>query len=406
MVMGEKMTCLIRLQLIEEMMHKQVSWFDREDRAPGIITNIVSSDIANLNGMTSEVLVSIFELFSIVTIGMIGGVYYCWQAAILCFVLSPIMVIGMYKMMTMQFNQKGGRQVKDGEDKINDYEKANALLSDVIINYRTIISLGQDNVDKVQEKYQTLLVGPMDDVIKKANKAGAYYGLGISGRTLYLSVVFLLAIEFLVFRWNIDSTDVFSGIYLLFFSLMSIGAQAANVPSIKKAKASAIPVFSIIDEPSELDIRQCASNGRTIKEVKRGHIEFKDVTFNYPSRAQKIMDNFNIDIPAGAKIALVGHSGCGKSTLTSILLRFYNIKMGKVTIDDESLDKYDVHALREQCGYVMQEPVLFNADIKKNILFGKPNATDEEVYIAAKKANALQFIMSNFDNLTEAEKAE
>ena len=104
----------------------------------------------------------------------------------------------------------------------------------------------------------------MDDVIKKANKAGAYYGLGISGRTLYLSIVFLLAIEFLVYRWNIDSTDVFSGIYLLFFSLMSIGAQAANVPSIKKAKASAVPVFSIIDEPSELDIRKCASSGRTI----------------------------------------------------------------------------------------------------------------------------------------------
>ena len=118
------------------------------------------------------------------------------------------------------------------------------------------------------------------------------------------------------------------------------------------------------------------------------------------------MDNFNIDIPAGSKIALVGHSGCGKSTLTSILLRFYNIKTGKVTIDGEDLDKYDVHALREQCGYVMQEPVLFNTDIKKNILFGKPDATDEEIYIAAKKANALQFIEKNDDNLTEAEKEE
>ena len=59
------------------------------------------------------------------------------------------------------------------------------------------------------------------------------------------------------------------------------------------------------------------------------------------------MDNFNIDIPAGSKIALVGHSGCGKSTLTSILLRFYNINEGQVTIDDQNLDKYDVHALRE-----------------------------------------------------------
>ena len=67
---------------------------------------------------------------------------------------------------------------------------------------------------------------------------------------------------------------------------------------------------------------------------------------------------------------------------------------------------YDVHALREQCGYVMQEPLLFNQDIKTNIRFGKPDATDEEVYIAAKKANALQFIELNTDNLTDQEKQE
>ena len=67
------------------------------------------------------------------------------------------------------------------------------------------------------------------------------------------------------------------------------------------------------------------------------------------------MDNFNLEIPAGAKIALVGHSGCGKSTLTNILLRFYNIKEneGKILIDSKNLDEYDVHALRDQCGYVM-----------------------------------------------------
>lgn len=117
------------------------------------------------------------------------------------------------------------------------------------------------------------------------------------------------------------------------------------------------------------------------------------------------MDNFNLEIPAGAKIALVGHSGCGKSTLTNILLRFYNIEQGKgeVLIDGKDLDDYDVHKLRKQFGYVMQEPVLFNADIKTNILFGKPDATDEEVYISAQKANALEFIEAGNVNLTDAE---
>ena len=72
------------------------------------------------------------------------------------------------------------------------------------------------------------------------------------------------------------------------------------------------------------------------------------MTFNYPTRATKVLDNFNLEIPAGAKIALVGHSGCGKSTLTNILLRFYNLEeeMGQILIDDIDIDEYDVHALR------------------------------------------------------------
>lgn len=123
----------------------------------------------------------------------------------------------------------------------------------------------------------------MEEVTKKSNRAGLYYGLGSSGRILFVTIVFLIGIEFLVYRWGIDSTDVFSGIYLLFFTYMSVGAQAANVPSIKKAKASAIPVFSIIDEPSALDVRK--PEGRHMKTVEKGKIEFKNVTFNYPTRA-------------------------------------------------------------------------------------------------------------------------
>jgi ABC-type multidrug transport system fused ATPase/permease subunit len=127
--------------------------------------------------------------------------------------------------------------------------------------------------------------------------------------------------------------------------MMSIGTQAANVPSIMKAKASAIPVFSIIDEPSALDIRK--PEGRNLNTIEKGKIEFINCYFNYPSRAQKVMENFSLEIPAGSKIALVGHSGCGKSTLTNILLRFYNINEGKVLIDGEDLDKYNVLKLRD-----------------------------------------------------------
>ena len=82
-------------------MHKQVSWFDREDRAPGIITTVISSDITSLNGMTSEVLVTIFEVFCMLILGMVDGLYFCWQAAIVAFLCSPILILGAYMMARM-----------------------------------------------------------------------------------------------------------------------------------------------------------------------------------------------------------------------------------------------------------------------------------------------------------------
>jgi ATP-binding cassette subfamily B (MDR/TAP) protein 1 len=77
-VMGEKLTYKLRVSLIEEIMHKQVSWFDREDRAPGIITSVISSDITSLNGMTTEVLVNLFEIAATTSLALIGGFYFCW----------------------------------------------------------------------------------------------------------------------------------------------------------------------------------------------------------------------------------------------------------------------------------------------------------------------------------------
>lgn len=97
-------------------------------------------------------------------------------------------------------------------------------MSDVVINYRTVISLGQKNVDAVNKKYEDLLVGPMEDVLKKSNTAGLYFGLGASGRIIYISICFIIGILVLIYKWGIDSTNVFSSIYLLFFAMMSIGS--------------------------------------------------------------------------------------------------------------------------------------------------------------------------------------
>lgn len=114
-----------------------------------------------------------------------------------------------------------------------------------------------------------------------------------------------------------------------------------------------------------------------------------------------MLQDFNMTIPAGKKIGLVGHSGCGKSTITNLLLRFYEIDQGELLIDGKNIDEYDISELRRQIGFVMQEPVLFNATIKENILFGSKAASDAQVRQYAEMANALQFIESDLEELTE-----
>ena len=296
------------------------------------------------------------------------------------------MIIGSYMMATIQFKNKGGRM--GGTEQVDPYQKANALLSDCIINYRTVISFGQNNVDKINENYDKLVTGPMEDKNRLHNKTGFYFGVGGGGRTLYCALLFSVCFEFLIVKSDLKGPEyveylntVFFAAFLLFYSVMGVGFQAANIPSVTKAQQSAIPVFAIIDEPSTLDVRKCKQ--RPLKKVENGLIEFKNITFHYPTRGFYVLRNFNMVIPAGQKIALVGSSGCGKSTITNLLLQFYNIEKGELLVDGKNIDQYDVIAMRRQIGYVMQEPVLFNKTIKENILFGKQDATDEEVYVAA-----------------------
>jgi ABC-type multidrug transport system fused ATPase/permease subunit len=178
---------------------------------------------------------------------------------------------------------------------------------------------------------------------------------------------------------------------------MGCGSAMSNVPSVNKAKQSAGKIFEITDQRSTLDVRRTTAN--EIKEVKEGRIEFKDVDFKYPSRTTKIFNQFNMEIPANYKIALVGHSGCGKSTITNLLLRFYHTQGGQILIDGEPIENYNVGSLREQIGFVQQEPILFNRSIKDNVLYGKLDADNAKVRKVCEMANALTFIESNIEDL-------
>ncbi|KAM6450971.1 mitochondrial potassium channel ATP-binding subunit isoform 2-T2 [Liasis olivaceus] len=127
-----------------------------------------------------------------------------------------------------------------------------------------------------------------------------------------------------------------------------------------------------------------------------GHIEFQDVTFSYPTRpGYKVLENFTLNIPANKTVAIVGQSGGGKSTVAALLERFYEPTKGIILLDGRDIRTLDTAWLRgEVIGFINQEPVLFSTTIMENIRFGKPCASDAEIYAAARLANADSFIRS------------
>lgn len=124
-----------------------------------------------------------------------------------------------------------------------------------------------------------------------------------------------------------------------------------------------------------------------------GFIQFKDVNFSYPSRQDVIIFNkLSLDIPAGKIVALVGGSGSGKSTVISLIERFYEPLSGEILLDGHNIKDLDLKWFRQQIGLVNQEPALFATSIRENILYGKDDATLEDITRAAKLSEALSFI--------------
>ncbi|MCR5467677.1 MAG: ABC transporter ATP-binding protein/permease [Lachnospiraceae bacterium] len=128
--------------------------------------------------------------------------------------------------------------------------------------------------------------------------------------------------------------------------------------------------------------------------VVAGEIEFENVSFKYEDANESVLTNVNLKVPAGAYYALVGSSGAGKSTLCSLIPRFYDTTEGDIKIDGTDIRDVTLKSIRNQIGIVQQDVYLFAGTIYENILYGKPNATREEVIEAAKNANAHDFIMS------------
>mgnify|MGYP000380356282 CR=1 FL=1 len=222
-----------------------------------------------------------------------------------------------------------------------------------------------------------------------------YFQMGVfsSGTNFFIDMLYVAVLVFGGYFVYINQITV--GNYVAFFMFLNyliqpIRTLIMTIEQVQKGWSGYEKFYKIMQEqPSILNTEQ-----PVILNNPKGKIELRNVTFQYDSSQSDVLKNFHLLVEPGQKVALVGETGVGKSTVSKLIPRFYDVSKGQVFIDDINVKDIDLYSLRSTIGHVQQDVYIFFGSIKDNILYGRPEATYEEVLQAAKQANIHDFIMS------------
>ncbi|XP_031492300.1 ABC transporter B family member 19 [Nymphaea colorata] len=378
MYTGERQASKLRIKYLEAVLKQDVGFFDTDART-GDIVFTVSTDTLLVQDAISEKVGNFIHYLSTFLAGLVVGFVSAWRLALLSVAVIPGIAFagGLYAYTLTGLTSKSQES----------YATAGTVAEQAIAQVRTVYSFVGEN--KSLNAYSEAI----QNTLKLGYKAGMAKGLGI-GCTYGIAcmswaLVFWYAGVF-IRNGVTDGGKAFTAIFSAIVGGMSLGQSFSNLGAFSKGKAAGYKLMEIIQQKP--CITHDTAKGSALDHVE-GNIEFKDVTFSYPSRPDVlIFRGLSIIIPAGKTVAVVGGSGSGKSTVVSLIERFYDPNQGQVLLDNVDIKTLQLSWLREQIGLVNQEPALFATTILENILYGKPDATTEEVEAAATAANAHSFV--------------
>ncbi|KAI5665582.1 hypothetical protein M9H77_15435 [Catharanthus roseus] len=375
---AERQAATLRARYLKAVLRQEVGYFDLHVTSTAEIITSVSSDSLAIQEVISEkVPVFLMNLSSFIG-SYVAAFVMLWRLAIAGFPFIILLVIPglMYGRALISIARKARQE----------YNKANTIVEQAISSIRTVYSFVGET--KTIASYSDALQGS----VKLGLRQGLAKGLAIGSNGVVFAIWSFMSWygSRLVMYQGYQGGTVFAVGAAIAIGGLSLGSSLSNLKYFSEASAAGERIMEIIKRVPKIDTDNM--NGEILNNVS-GEVEFKHVEFAYPSRPETtIFKDFSLKVPAGRTVALVGGSGSGKSTVIALLQRFYDPVGGEILLDGVAIDKLQLKWLRSQMGLVSQEPALFATTIKENIIFGKEDASTEEVIEAAKASNAHNFI--------------
>ncbi len=345
----------------------------------GELNSRISSDISLLQETFTTTIAEFVRQLVIIFGGIIILLFTSPQLTL--FMLGVVPVVVIVAVFFGRFIRKYSKDVQ------KQVAESNTIVEETLQGIFNVKAFANEFLEMARYKTKT------DEVAKTGMKGGKYRGAFSSFIILGLFGAIVAVIwqgVNLIAAGELETGELFSFVIYSGFIGGSIGGFANVYASIQKAIGATEELMEILDEPTE-DIQE-EQAAEKLPHFS-GKITFRDLSFQYPNRKDmQVLKNISFEALPGEQVALVGPSGAGKSTLVSLILRFYNPVSGELLFDDKNASEYGLSELRNQMAVVPQDVFLFGGSIRENIAYGKPDASEEEIIEAAKKANAWEFI--------------
>jgi ATP-binding cassette, subfamily B, bacterial len=375
---SERTIADIRRSLYSKIISLPIHFF--EQRRVGELMSRITSDVGMLQGLITTTVAEFIRQVLTIIVGIVIISLISWKLTLFMLATFPVVIA-----VALLF----GRYIRKlSAESQKELAAANVIVEETFQSINVVKSYTNENLEI--NRYG----GSLNKVVNIAMKTAKFRG-GFISFIIFALFGSIIGIVWyagtLVLKNELAINEMITFVFYTMFIGGSLNGLGEMIASIQVAIGASERVLDILDEKSEVAVDKKSEMNKKIY----GEVEFKNVAFNYPSRADlEVLSDINLKIKSGEKIALVGYSGAGKSTIVQLLLRFYDTISGEILVDGKDIKSYNISELRNNMAIVPQEVMLFGGTIFENIAYGKPDATEAEVMVAAKKANALDFIES------------